>query len=91
MVPKAVNFTAPAHSNPCTNAAAEKFVPDGLPSVSKATQEPPGNGARPARVSRPGGAMAAASPSVFLLMVNGQVESAQVSCRATSPDSSLIS
>ncbi|MEJ1273047.1 B9 protein domain 1 [Cricetulus griseus] len=57
--------------------AAQKFVPDGLPSVSKATRESPGNGARPAPVSWSSRAMAAASPSVFLLMVNGQVESAQ--------------
>lgn len=77
-----VKTTAPAHSCLCENSAPlEKFVLDDLPSVSKATRESPGNGARPAPVSRPSRAMAAASPSVFLLMVTGQVESAQVSNR----------
>ncbi|XP_021081466.1 B9 domain-containing protein 1 isoform X1 [Mesocricetus auratus] len=59
------------------NRRRPEICPNGLPSVSRATWEPPGNGARPARVSRSSRAMAAASPSVFLLMVNGQVESAQ--------------
>lgn len=59
----------------------EKFVLDDLPSVSKTTRESPGNSTWPVPVSQPSPAMAAASPSVFLLMVTGQVESAQVSSR----------
>lgn len=72
------NSLTPAHSFLSEIATAEKFVPDDLPSVSKATRSLRTSSLHPS----PGPdvrAMATASPSVFLLMVNGQVESAQVS------------
>lgn len=61
--------------------ASKKRVPRAIPSVSRATLAPLSNRARNLGSFLGPLAMAAAGPSVFLLMVNGQVESAQVSGR----------
>lgn len=61
--------------------ASKKHVPRAMPSVSRATLAPLSNRARNLGSFLVPPAMAAAGPSVFLLMVNGQVESAQVSGR----------
>ncbi|XP_039703452.1 B9 domain-containing protein 1 isoform X4 [Pteropus medius] len=57
--------------------ASKKHVPRAMPSVSRATLAPLSNRARNLGSFLVPPAMAAAGPSVFLLMVNGQVESAQ--------------
>lgn len=80
---------SPTYTQLREDPASNKHVPRAMPSVSRATLAP----LRQSR-AQPGSflvppAMAAAGPSVFLLMVNGQVESAQVSgcrpCRACTP------
>lgn len=87
-------LAAPAHRRPRTRActegpASKKRVPQATPSVSRATRAPLSCRARNLGRFPATPAMAAAGPSVFLLMVNGQVESAQVSgrgpCRAHPP------
>ncbi|XP_043439209.1 B9 domain-containing protein 1 isoform X2 [Prionailurus bengalensis] len=75
-------LTAPAHcltyARLREGAAPKKRVPRATPSVSRATRRLLATPSTAWVVSRrPQPAMAAAGPSVFLLMVNGQVESAQ--------------